>query len=389
MDGAPTAPHASATQHSTQDTISQRPCSPRVAGEDDYYRTIQRERELTSVTLFSSTFSPCGSYLLAASSEGRVAVWNVKDALANFDGRSPPVFSFEAHQDCIYKMKFITDEFLLTAGQSSILGWKWQDLMQHLSTGQLTSQVSPVLRIRHEREMNSNGSTDATYETNDFAYSKKTNRLYCATGSKHLLCYDLSGEPKLLAKMSGHHKYLHTVAVSDNHGCVLSGSEDGTVRVFDTRTYQCTRVLRPSTGKFLSDQEASTPRFMSKSQTISVLEFDDDEANLIIGGAHRFVSRYHFPSMELATTMPTRSSPQCATFHERKLLSGGNSSQFFVWKKSNGELVHSTDVLSKSIWSISTNERTPFHSVFAVCGSGKYVDLFVRTESRAAVLEYR
>eukprot|EP01083_Nonionella_stella_P051749 137417_1 len=356
-----------------------------------YYQSLKRQRELDAVALFALSFSPCGEYILAASSEGRIAVWDLKRALnkglAGRQEKQTPILTFKAHPDMIYSMIFVNAEIFLTGGDTSLRGWSWTTIKNHIETAPRSSSpadFSPSFELIHPAPRTESGGTEPPVETNAMDFDQKSNRLYCATGSRDLLSYDLNSLSSASATaLSGHRAYIHAVACRSNASNVCSASEDGTVRVWDTRTSQSTATLNPFSGSILKDAD----QFPRRRQFVSSISVNEASDAMICGGSERFLAKFHIPSLSPTAVMPTFSTPHVSLVHEETVFSGGNSAQLHRWKLSNGEHISSVATSSPDVWTVEVG-TVGQQSVVAVSGSSRFIDLFVTSESQATVLEY-
>jgi len=57
--------------------------------------------------------------------------------------------------------------------------------------------------------------------------------------------YFLKETGKCKMTFKGHTDYLHSVAIRESNCQVVSGSEDGTARIWDCRSGKCTQVVHP------------------------------------------------------------------------------------------------------------------------------------------------
>ena len=88
-------------------------------------------KELFS-TVFAQQFSPCGNYLVAANSLGKLAVYHITNVLSvnAMDHTKMPMNIFTAHDGAIYCLTS-TERFLISGGSKRICGWLWTDILQH------------------------------------------------------------------------------------------------------------------------------------------------------------------------------------------------------------------------------------------------------------------
>ena len=88
-------------------------------------------KELFS-TVFDQQFSPCGNFLVAANSLGKIAVYHLTNALTVNAADNPkfPVNIFQAHDSCIYCLTS-TEQYLISGSSKEISGWIWNEVLHH------------------------------------------------------------------------------------------------------------------------------------------------------------------------------------------------------------------------------------------------------------------
>jgi len=91
-------------------------------------------KELFS-TVFDQQFSPCGNYMVAANSLGKIAVYHITNALTVNAADNPkfPVNTFQAHDSCIYCLTS-TERYLISGSSKEISGWIWNEVLHHKVT---------------------------------------------------------------------------------------------------------------------------------------------------------------------------------------------------------------------------------------------------------------
>ena len=86
-------------------------------------------KELYS-TVFAQQFSPCGNYLVTGNNYGKMAVFNITDALSATASLKCkiPMHCFQAHESYIYCF-ITTGRYLISGGSTEIHAWVWKDLI--------------------------------------------------------------------------------------------------------------------------------------------------------------------------------------------------------------------------------------------------------------------
>jgi len=157
---------------------------------------------------------------------------------------------------------------------------------------------------------------------------------------------------------------LHCIACKQNQ--LFTGSEDGTVRLWDTRSIQYIKTLDPFNGAVNTMQN----------KWISCMAIDSTEDWLVAGGGNHFLCLWYIPSLTATSWMPVASTPQVVTFDSvtSTILSAGNEPHVYHWK-SDGKLERQTKVPSiPSIFSLSISPNIQSR-VLAITGATPQVGI--------------
>ncbi|MCL7041689.1 hypothetical protein MKW94_008656, partial [Papaver nudicaule] len=82
--------------------------------EESYRKSISKEREIQSTTVFRTVFTPSSSqnppeYIVAASSDGSVAPYSISSCISNHFLLAEPICLLEGHNGPAYDVKFFGD----------------------------------------------------------------------------------------------------------------------------------------------------------------------------------------------------------------------------------------------------------------------------------------
>ncbi|XP_014669150.1 PREDICTED: THO complex subunit 6 homolog [Priapulus caudatus] len=176
-------------------------------------------------TVYATCFSPCGRYLVAGNNFGKIAVYSLSSALSPdaTEENKAPLYIYRAHDGPIYSFSS-TDTFLISAGTRDVLGWKWKDLIAR------EPKVAWVLAIPR-------GDGFESPETNALALSNTSNgtqTLYAGCGDNNIYGWELDTGTCVMT-MKGHSDFVHCLATKNSGNELVSGSEDGSVRIWDPR----------------------------------------------------------------------------------------------------------------------------------------------------------
>uniref|UniRef100_A0A670YV96 THO complex subunit 6 n=1 Tax=Pseudonaja textilis TaxID=8673 RepID=A0A670YV96_PSETE len=280
---------------------------------------IQRSLELLHMTIYTQSVSPCGRYLAAGNNYGEIAVFSLSAALSSEakEESKKPVVCFAAHSGAIYAM-VSTDRQLLSA----------------------VGCFPPP--------------------------SLLDNSLLMAGGDCVIHMMDLE-----TGVFTGHTDYIHCLALREQLRECLSGSEDGTVRLWDLRiggqvqsiaVHKYEECRRPQNGKW-----------------ISCLATDSDW--MVCGGGPA-LTLWHLRSVTPTTVFPLPQCQQQAMFYQDLILSAGHSPTINHLQIS-GEVKAQIPCLPRCVHSISINERSAEHKVLTAAGSSHFIDVFTNFGYRA------
>ena len=194
--------------------------------------------------VYTIAVSPNGDYLIAGTSHGKLHTWRLLPPPDASDPLSfaPPKLcgSVQAHGCAIYSLAFAPSEgghLVLSGSDEEIRGWRLKDL---LAEGTPTA----MLQLQNPRGELRRGGLGPLSETSALALDPSSGVLYSAAGDGNAYAWDLTAQ-KCAGRFSGHSDLLHCLSVRSKQQQLLSGSEDGTLRLWDVRTFSSTHVLRP------------------------------------------------------------------------------------------------------------------------------------------------
>lgn len=310
-------------------------------------------------TVFAVSYSPCGKYLAAANSHGKIAVFNLSLFLSCDDETYPneenlkPIYKFQAHNSPIYSL-ISTDQFLVSGSVGEICAWKWSNMKR--------KEAEKVWRIQIPQ-----GENLTQPEVNALLYSAKENEelLFAGCGDSKIYCYDMETR-NLKLVFEGHEDYINCLALGNNSQECLSGSEDGTVRLWDTRRggkasfviepYKQKMCNRPPLGKW-----------------IGCVAFDANDDWLVCGGAP-ILTIWHMRSLSPSTQLPKPDvTSHVVTFHEDMIVSAGSEPYINHWSF-DGELKAEVPASASSIYSIGINS-SPTNKVLCAAGNNHKIDI--------------
>jgi len=292
--------------------------------------------KLYYMTIFAQCFSPCGKYLVAANNYGKIAVFNISKILnsdrSQVDDKDLkyPIFTFDAHNGPVYALTS-TDNFLISAGVGDILAWCWTDIYnKHI-------KIAWSLTIPESDNL-------GKPETNAIILSEDESSpsLYSGGGDNNIYEWDLETR-KRKNTFKGHTDYIHCLTTSNQGECV-SGSEDGSVRIWDFR--------KPT--KEVVKIEPYKSELCSRSKFgkwIGCVAMDQGNDWLICGGGPS-LTLWHLASLNPTTSFTCiENTLACCGFHDDLVIAGGGDSNFYHMQF-DGSLKAKIPTSSTSIYSV-------------------------------------
>ncbi|KAM6453054.1 THO complex subunit 6 isoform 1-T1 [Liasis olivaceus] len=324
---------------------------------------IQRSLELLHMTIYTQSISPCGKYLAAGNNYGEIAIFSLSSALSSEakEESKKPVVSFTAHNGAIYAM-VSTDRQLLSAGNGEVKAWNWSEIVKK-SCKEAWSRRPPY------------GSRLEVPEINSLQLNLKDNSLLMAGGDCVIHMMDLE-TGAFIREFQGHTDYIHCLALREQLRECLSGSEDGTVRLWDLRTGG--QVQSIEVHKY---EECSRPQ---NGKWISCLATDSDW--MVCGGGPA-LTLWHLRSVTPTTVFPLPQCQQQAMFYQDLILSAGHSPTINHLQIS-GEVKAQIPCIPRCVHSISINEHSAEHKVLTAAGSSHCIDVFTNFGYRAFSLTF-
>ncbi|XP_064619164.1 THO complex subunit 6 homolog [Lineus longissimus] len=319
---------------------------------------VERKQILQKLytTVYCQCFSPCGKYLAACDNFGRVALFNLSNALAAdaTDSSWKPCHIFQAHDGPIYSLASSKD-FLISAGTGDIKGWNWSDV------------INKIPKIVWALSIPNTGNFDNP-ETNSIALDNKNgpSHLFAGCGDNNIHMWDLeSGH--LMKSFEGHTDYVHSVILRNNCRECISGSEDGTVRVWDVRSpHEAVHMIEP-----YKQEECSRPQM---GKWIGCVATDPGDDWLVCGGGPQ-LSIWFLRSLTFTTVFETpQTCQQHAMFYDDEIISAGTSGVVHHWNV-NGESRSHVPCSPGSVFNVNINTNSDSNKVLSVAGNCSKIDV--------------
>lgn len=347
--------------------------------EDAYRASILRERETQCRTLFRSIFAPnpnpnsIPDTVVAAASDGSVASYSLSSCLSSFGmqyGNSftqqipaaKPKCFLRAHDGPAYDVKFYgdgPDSMLLSCGDDGrIRGWKWKDIEEsETPVHEQGSHIKPIIDLMNPQHRGPWFAMSPIPENNAIAVDRQGGSVFVAAGDSCAYCWDLeTGKIKMVYK--GHSDYLHCIVARECSNQIITGSEDGTARIWDCRNGKSVQVITP--------QRDKGPKEVSCVRCIAL----DASGSWLACGSGQSLYVWNLLAAEQISKIWTPTSCQDVTFDDNHILAVG-ASPILSRMDMNGKILSPIRCAPQSAFSVSLHPS----GVVAVAGYGGLLDV--------------
>ncbi|CAI5503255.1 unnamed protein product [Closterium sp. Naga37s-1] len=301
-------------------------------------------------------------------------------------GEAQPAAAVQAHRGAAFGLKTCAmggQPLLFSCGDDGrVAGWRWSDLLS--SNPAQAPQVAPCVDLVNPPTTWAAARGVAVVpETNAIDVDEQRNTIYSAAGNGCAYAWDVESQ-KRVAEFRGHSDYLHCVVARPQHHQIVTGSEDGTCRVWDCRTATAVLCLNPFTARQapLSPSSSSSPA----SPWVSSIATDSTTPWLLCGTGGSTASLFSLQAPASALLRVSLGAPVHAVAMGRdadEILVAG-ASAVLTRLTFAGQLKSLTATAMPSIYSLHSHSPS---QLVAVAGRGGTVDIITSIGSHLATFQ--
>ena len=350
----------------------------------------------------ATTFSPCGSYLVCGTGLGKLHVWHITlhDGVDDSsDDTWERVATLDAHvRGCaIYSLVFAAGKggevMLLSGADEEIRGWRWADCLAAFKKAEKNktppAMPAPLLRLENPRTGLRRGALGQLSETCALAVDASAGLLYSAAGDGNAYAWDLTTQ-KCVATYGGGGEPLHCLTLCPKRKQLVTGGEDGCVRLWDVRTAQCDHVITPASLGDGARKGGSADGVSGGGGGgwCGCVAVDEAETWLVAGWGDGFLCSLDLNTRAVVACMPTAAAPLAAAFEpgsDFHIISIGAECGLYHWRIT-GELETRATCSSPTALGLAISHPSGGARTIAVGGSAGTVDIFRETSHRALTL---
>jgi WD40 repeat protein len=257
--------------------------------------------------------------------------------------------------------------------------WRVPDLVAAADGGSGQSKagagggLTPAGSYANPQACLTRGALGPVPETTALAPDTRRGVLLAAAGDGVCYGWDVGeGRAAPIMRLQGHADALHCVTARVGCGQAVTGSEDGTARIWDCRAETCTQVIDVWRAK-----EAGAGA--SAGAWVGCVALDKDENWLAMGCGGRCITTWSFAAGACVSRVATAAAPQALVLAGEHLVAAGAEAAVYRWNLS-GQVVSRQLCTPRSVFALGMQPHG--RGLTAVAGAGACVDLFSELGSR-------
>ncbi|XP_057658684.1 THO complex subunit 6 homolog [Diorhabda carinulata] len=301
-------------------------------------------------TILSQTISPCEKYLVVGDIYGTLSIFhlskitNCETILTKEDLK--PRYRITVKEGFQVNSLLTTQHYLVVGIVGEIYGYNWKSIRN------THPQADWIISIPNQKDAFKNADINVIR-------GLQNKHIFIGCGDNNIYVYDLESR-KLLKTLSCHTDYIH--CLSDIGADFISGSEDGVVNIWDTRTYKVIHSIKPHL-----DDKVGRPAI---GKWIGAVSCNDDY--VLCGGGPR-LSLWHYRFLTNSTVFPINDKGiHVAEIRNEKILAGGRS-RLFYQMSFVGDIVAEIPVSPVTVYSAVYKEEP--NKILSLAGSSSKIDI--------------
>ena len=340
-------------------------------------------------------------YLACGTSTGTLSVFNVDHLLAGgSENDVAPALVLPAHKGAVYSLVVHADEGILCSGgdDGRTAVWRVDALVAAADDDDETKKknVRPAAAFVNPQRGLPRGALGAIPETNALAYDGSRGVLFAAAGDGVCYGWDVrEARSSPAARLRGHAtgKPLHCAAASSGGGAsgtVVTGSEDGTARIWDVRQEVASHVVNPYAATSVemrveetTDGNVSRPavaRRGDERRWVGCVALDGAENWCAMGSGGGVVTMWSFAAGACASrvTAGRGTAMQAVKLTGDRVVAAGSEPRVFRWNLA-GKLISRQPCGPASVFALDAAR-----AMTAVGGAGATVEIFSALGTKVA-----
>eukprot|EP00803_Ostreobium_quekettii_P002732 evm.model.scf_1403.3 EVM.evm.TU.scf_1403.3 scf_1403:17934-23476(-) len=339
-------------------------------------------------------------FIVGAHSSGEIRIYETSTLTQRNNSNQPaiqPVLRFRAHKGPVYALEKLdvgNDTLLISGGDDGhLLVWSWKHLLSLCSSSanangngvaagvqpsKRSSGVGPLVctvQPKLEFDLTPAGADMSLHgnpEVNCIAVeATRKGTVYAGTGDGCWHTIDLSHHSQRSPQetgVKGHSLGILSIDHSSKCNRLVTGSEDGTVRIWDCRDSQCTVAFDPvAEGTTSLDSQAYLG--WNRSQCVPCVAFDPEGSWVLCGSDSPSLGFWSLGVGALVHQVSVDSTPQAIAVHEDEIVVVGTK-PFVSRFNFQGVQTQRAPVAPRSAFSIHLDPRA---QGMLVAGAGSVI----------------